>query len=419
MCPRCGAVGPARLAAGAVCAACQAQDAWSQLDGERLVIDRAAIDLAVQRRRGEAAGLPMWRRLLAWLWPALALGLAALAVWMIVRLLSPLPIGPLAALQATVAGAGRAALGAGAIALVVGIAALVRARRSRHFRRLPLLACYLAAIVSGATALALGALQELSPAGGFGAHATMPPRAALDLPAHVQRIIDASAIILAPGADGDAREGGLGTGAIVAADAHRAWLVTCSHVAIPYVSTAAPRRPRDAQPVWVQLSDGREGPATVIWAAPPPLDMVLLELPIERPPPPVPIAADASGLAAQSPVTFVPNPLRAGWKVLHGEVLRREPHRTPAGAYDLVLTDLPVTFGDSGSGLYDARGQLVGLNTWTRIGAGTAQGLSLPSEAMRVAIDAIRTGRLDALKQQDNQQATEQAAEQAAEQATE
>jgi hypothetical protein len=191
VCPRCGTAGPARLTAGAVCAACRAQDAWSQLGGERLVIDRAAIDEAVRRREGEAAGQPAWRRLLAWLWPALALAAAALAVWAIVRLLSPLPIGPLAALLAAIAAAGRAALGAGAIALVAGLAALVRARRSRHFRRLPLLACHLAAIVSGAIALALGVLQGLAPAAAFGAYATMPPPAALDLPAHVQRIIDA------------------------------------------------------------------------------------------------------------------------------------------------------------------------------------------------------------------------------------
>jgi S1-C subfamily serine protease len=139
----------------------------------------------------------------------------------------------------------------------------------------------------------------------------------------------------------------------------------------------------------------------VVWAAPPPLDVVLLELPIDRPPPPVPLATDASELLAAASVTFVPNPLRSGWKVLRGEVLRRETHHTPAGTYDLVLTDLPVTQGDSGSGLYDARGQLVGINTWSRVGPGIAQGLSLPSEAMRAAIDAIRTGKLDQLRQEE------------------
>ena len=148
--------------------------------------------------------------------------------------------------------------------------------------------------------------------------------------------------------------------------------------------------------MWVQLSDGREGQAIVKWAAPPPLDVVLLEMAIDHPPAPVPIGLDASAMTESSPVTFVPNP--TVWMVdppRTGDP-PPDPH-TPAGAYDLVHTDLPLTPGDSGSGLYDARGQLVGLNTWRGMGDRTAQGISLPSETMRAAIDAIRTGRLDQL----------------------
>src|SRR5262249_32839565 len=120
--------------------------------------------------------------------------------------------------------------------------------------------------------------------------------------------------------------------------------------------------------------------------------------PMTNPPRPVPIAPDASGLEANADVTFVPNPYRSGWHVMNGHLIQRETHRTPQGTYDLLYTDLPVTHGDSGSGLFDARGQLVGLNTWTRIGAGVpAQGISLPSETMRVLVNAINTGTLDKL----------------------
>jgi S1-C subfamily serine protease len=189
----------------------------------------------------------------------------------------------------------------------------------------------------------------------------------------------------------------MGTGAVVASDDTRAWIVTCSHVAMPYAAVGTWRHARDAQPLWVQLSDGREGKATVRWTAPPPLDVVLVELPIAHPPDPVVIAADTSAITSSASVTFVPNPYRAGWKVLHGELLRRETHHTPAGTYDLLYTDLPVTHGDSGSGLYDARGQLIGLNTWTLVGGAGSQGISLPSETMRVLVDAIHTGKLDQL----------------------
>jgi S1-C subfamily serine protease len=97
-------------------------------------------------------------------------------------------------------------------------------------------------------------------------------------------------------------------------------------------------------------------------------------------------------------VTFVPNPYRAGWFVKHGQLLRRETHRTPAGDFDLLYTDLPVTHGDSGSGLFDAEGRLVGLNTWTRVYPdGDSHGISLPSSAMRELVDAIERGRFDQL----------------------
>jgi S1-C subfamily serine protease len=166
---------------------------------------------------------------------------------------------------------------------------------------------------------------------------------------------------------------------------------------MPYAAVGAWRHARDAQPVWVQLSDGREGQGIVRWAAPPPLDVAVVELAIPDAPEPVEIAADTSALQASSRLTFAPNPYRTGWRVFHGELLRRETHRTPAGTYDLLYTDLPVLPGDSGSGLYDAQGRLVGLNTWTEVRHGTARGISLPSETMRVVVDAIRGGKLEHL----------------------
>ncbi|MBC7974820.1 MAG: serine protease, partial [Myxococcales bacterium] len=308
---------------------------------------------------------------------------------------------PLDALLTDLTAASRHSALAGLAAVILGGIALVRIRRRRHFRRLAMLGSHLIAIVAGCTALVLGVLHWIGlSSGGIGQYTSMPARVSLDASAQVERIVNATVVVLAPGADGDARALGIGTGAVIASDETRAWIVTCSHVALPYAAVGTWRHARDAQPVWVQLADGREGRATVRWTAPPPLDVVLVELVVLHPPAPVVIARDTSAIQASASVTFVPNPYRAGWKVHHGELLRRERHRTPAGSYDLLYTDLPVTHGDSGSGLFDARGQLIGINTWTRIGAtGTAgsQGISLPSETLRVMVDAIRDGTLDQL----------------------
>lgn len=398
VCSACKTAGPVRLYPGQVCAACEAQDAWSRLDGtDRLVIDRDSIDAAVKRRQGEAAGESLWRRLAIWATPAVTLGIAAIAGWFLRQVLSARSIGPLDALLAELMASARRATGVGLAALILGVVALVRLRRRRHFRRLSILACHLAVIIVGSTALVIGAFHWVQRGGFGGQYTSMPVRESLGLPSQVERIVNATVVILAPDADGDARSLTMGTGAVVASDDMRAWIVTCSHVAMPYAAVGTWRHARDAQPVWVQLSDGREGRASVRWTAPPPLDVALVELSIAHPPEPVVIAADTSGIQTSANLSFVPNPYRAGWKVLHGELVRRETHHTPAGTYDLLYTDLTVTHGDSGSGLYDARGQLVGLNTWTRVGDAGPQGISLPSETMRVLVDAIHRDKLDML----------------------
>lgn len=398
VCPACRSIGPAQLYGDQVCATCETQRAWLQA-GDRLVIDRAAIDEAVQRRQGAA---PTWTaRTLPLFAPSLSLALAALAVIGLARLLAARPLGPLTALLEGWTADARFATLIGAAGLVLGAVALVRLRRHRWFRRLGVLACHLLAIVAGATAVVLGGFHWLGLARGFAmTYATMPARVALADSAQVERIVNATVVVLAPDADGDARSLAVGTGAIVAADDAHAWIATCSHVALPGAAVGGLRDARTAQPVWIQLSDGREGAARVRWLAPPPLDVALVELAIAHPPAPVAIATSSTALAVSDTVMFVPNPYRDGWKILRGQLLRRERHHTPADrdAIDLLYTDLPVIPGDSGSGLYDARGELVGLNTWSERSAASPRGISLPAEAMRAIVDVMRTGQLGQLE---------------------
>jgi S1-C subfamily serine protease len=350
----------------------------------RLVIDHAAIAESERRRRGEAANESWWKRYAVWTVLAANVALAAAAAWCVVQRFASRPIGPLAALVADRTGANQRAVVIGGVAMASGVIALVWLRRRRHFRWVPGLVGHGLAVVLGTTALVLGAFGALAMHGNTWAHTSMPPRRQLDVAVQIERIVGATVVVLAPDASGDARLPAIGSGAIVAADEGRAWIVTCSHVAMPYAAVGAFRDARKAQPVWVQLSDGRGARATVRWTAAPPLDVALLELPIERPPEPVRVSFAGSELAAGSSVTFVPNPYRAGWLVHHGKLLHRAPHRTTAGTFDLLYTDLPVTHGDSGSGLFDAHGELIGLNTWTH-------GISLPSTAMRELLAAIES----------------------------
>ena len=128
--------------------------------------------------------------------------------------------------------------------------------------------------------------------------------------------------------------------------------------------------------------------------AEPPLDVAIVAFDVDDPPEPVEVSERAEDLRPGDAVEVVPNPMRDGWLVHRGVVTRREPHVTPAGRFSLVFTDLPLKPGDSGSGLFDAQGRLVGINTWgTKEGA--PAGISLPSEAMRELLARLATEAAD------------------------
>jgi S1-C subfamily serine protease len=381
VCPRCGAASPVRLADGEACASCLSEDAWARWAREgKLVIDRAAIEAIEARERRAAARRALGRAAAAAV-TLLTAALAALSVYLIARHLAPRAVGsPRALADDLRASAGRLGL-AGLATLGAGLWSLRLPAPARL--GLVVRAGSLSAAVAGGAAVLLGASSHLfaGPLRDFD-HLSMPAPPGEDLPAPVARATSATVLVTAPDARGDALGGAVGAGAVLARDAGRALVVTCSHVAMPYAAVAARRDPAAALPVWVQLADGRSAPGRVVWAADPPLDVALVEVEIDAAPEPVSLSLDTDGIDTGDAVFFVPNPLRHGFRVEHGKVLRREAHDTPAGRYSLLFTDLPVQPGDSGSGLYDARGRLIGLNTWTKTGPLGPQGISLPSEAM-------------------------------------
>jgi S1-C subfamily serine protease len=400
ICPQCNVRGPVRLAVGEVCAACKAQNAWALSDGNKLVIDQKEIDQALSRRAGEAAREKKAQRVWALVPAGLALAAAIAAIVFAVKLSLPKSIGSLDDLLSGMRLHGALAGILGVHALGIGAIALWRSQKTRHFRRWSLLVANLIAIVGGTISGIVGGLNYLAGDSGLAlAHTTMPAKKAFDgMTPLVDRIVEATAVIVAPDKDGDLRTPALGTGAVIATNGSKAWIVTCSHVAMPYWGVGTWRNAAKAQPVWVQFSDGRSVVGRIAWTAQPPLDVAVVEAEIEAPPRPVALSADTASLDSGAKVFFVPLPFRGGWMVHHGQVQRREEHVTPAGPYSLLYTDLPVQPGDSGSGLFDEEGRLVGLNTWTRMGAGPPQGISLPSEAMQTIIDAIREGDLDRLE---------------------
>ncbi len=390
-CPRCGASLRVHLPVGEVCPQCLSAAAWSAYGDpdHRLVITPEAIESALAERDRGDRDTPV-RRFRDHLPGLVALTAALAGAAFVARLFQDRSLGPLRELRLDYLIQARWAAVCGAAALALGVVALVRSRRAAA--RWPRTLVAAAAVVLGSVGLAMGALNWVVMETGFGwEYDTIPGRPARVIEAPFRAIADATAVITTMGTGRSLYGLGIGTGALVRSDSDRTWIVTSSHVVFPGVAAGARRRPEAAGPVWVYFADGRDAPGRLVWAAPPPLDAAMVEVEIEDPPAAVPLAEDVDAIGEGTPICFVPNPMRAGWLFREGEVLTREMHLTPAGRYSLFYTDLPLQPGDSGSGLFDLRGRLIGLNTWVSLEEHRIVGISLPATTLNeiLSLDAF------------------------------
>lgn len=380
-----------RLVGGESCPQCESSRAWERYGerGEKLVIGERDI-AAAEARLGGSDGRAI-ANVRYWLSALVALAVASGAVYFVRDLFTSRPLGPLEPLYAELQRLSLWGSGLGVLALGVGLASTLAQKRGALFRNVPLLIVNLAAVMVGTVTMLLGAIHWGGASGVGWAHVAMPPLSGVTqtLTAQERTIMSATTVLLAPDGKGDARGMSLGSGSVIRSDDHAAFVVTCSHVAMPYASVAAFRDPHDAHPVWVYFADGRHAQGRVVWTAEPPLDVAIVRVQIDAPPHPVPVRASADAVEQGFDVSFVPNPFRSGWTVHRGKVLKRESHRTPAGEYSLIYTSLPVQPGDSGTGLFDSLGRLVGLNTWTQIEEGGPKGISLPSNTMERIVEMM------------------------------
>lgn len=396
-CASCGESGPIQLGAGSVCAACKSAKAWKDYAHQPLIIGRSEAQKAVRLHDFRPSRVPWF---LHGAWALLSLALLVLAGYFAVAALASIEIAGLTTITAAIEASSSRALWTGVGVFVVGVLGAIALRRSLQVRSFLLLTVHSAAIVTGIAAAVIGGVQGMGAKSDHIPFRTMPPMSQLDgfgVSPALRRIAESTVVVLAPDESGDARYSAIGTGAVIASSADQAWVVTCSHVVIPYISTAAVRDPAQTHKVWVEFSDSRGAPGSIVWTAPPPLDVAIVAIEIHAPPPAIEISPSTELLDVGSPVVFIPNPLLHGWQVHHGQVAARKTHDTPAGRFALVHTSLPVVPGDSGSGLYDDQGRLMGLNTWTRYDQEGSHGISLPSEVLRSMEGAIRAGSLKGL----------------------
>ena len=385
-CPGCGRPCDEALEPGEVCEACLAASPWSEIDGGgpavRVVITRDDIEEAESRRHGYSPKTPLGTLAIKYALPSLAavLGLASLVE--MVMLVGPQDLTDISSVLATYSRKAARVTLCGGGALVLGLVLLAVLRRSRLFRAWIPVGLALVAVPTGAVGGVVGGFIWAGARFPF-KHSSMPPIPTKVLnDSYRARIARAMVVIFAPDPGGDIGKSGLGSGTVVLREPGKVGVLTCSHVALPDQSPSAFRTADPSRVLYVTFSDGRTAKASVIWTAPPPVDLAMLEAKIEGGPAPVDVSRSADSLKENAKVTFSAHPYRHGWRFHDGKILKRRVHNTPAGKFSLIISDLPAEHGDSGTGLYDATGRLVGVITWKSSEDGKPRGISLPSDAL-------------------------------------
>ena len=195
-----------------------------------------------------------------------------------------------------------------------------------------------------------------------------------------------------------ARSGGLsqGSGFVVSSSGY---VLTNAHV----VTNAGEAEDGDidgARTVYVQFTDGERVRAKLIgWDAF--FDVALLRVdPADHPLSPVPLG-DSSAVVVGEPVAAIGSPfgeqgsLGVGVVAATGRSIAAL--TSEYSIVDAIQTDAPINRGNSGGPLFDARGQVIGINAQIRSTSGTAEGVgfAIPINAAKRSMrQLIATGRV-------------------------
>jgi S1-C subfamily serine protease len=114
----------------------------------------------------------------------------------------------------------------------------------------------------------------------------------------------------------------------------------------------------------ITFASGEIVAARVEWTAPEGIDLAIASASPTRPPRVV-TRIRKEPLMVGDKTFAIGNPHSLSWTYTEGAVSRVHSKRTTQGdALEVVQMQTPIHPGNSGGGLYDATGRLVGINTW-------------------------------------------------------
>jgi S1-C subfamily serine protease len=203
---------------------------------------------------------------------------------------------------------------------------------------------------------------------------------------------------LFPGhADGATNAQAQGSGFVVSPDGY---VLTNSHVITTAGEETASEAVTAAETVYVEFPDGERVSARVVgWDLF--SDVGLLQVdPEEHALRPVPLG-DSSTVAVGEPVAAIGSPFGQAGSLAVGVVsaIHRavESLTSEYNVIDAIQTDAPINRGNSGGPLFNARGEVIGINAQIRSESGNAEGVgfAIPINTARRSMEQlIETGRV-------------------------
>jgi 2-alkenal reductase len=188
-----------------------------------------------------------------------------------------------------------------------------------------------------------------------------------------------------------------GSGFVVSDDGY---VLTNSHVITTAGEADETQTPEAASRVYVQYRDGERVAARIIgWDLYDDVGLVKVD-PANHAVSPVPLG-DSSAVVVGEPVAAIGSPFGQESSLSVGVVSATERSiDSLTSSYDLIdaiQTDAPINRGNSGGPMFNAQGEVIGINAQIRSESGTAEGVgfAVPINAARRSMEQlIQTGRV-------------------------
>jgi 2-alkenal reductase len=188
-----------------------------------------------------------------------------------------------------------------------------------------------------------------------------------------------------------------GSGFVVSDDGY---ILTNSHVITTAGEADETQTPAAASRVYVQYRDGERVAAKIVgWDLYDDVGVLKVD-PANHPVSPVPLG-DSAAVVVGEPVAAIGSPFGQESSLSVGVVSATERSiDSLTSSYDLIdaiQTDAPINRGNSGGPMFNARGQVIGINAQIRSESGTAEGVgfAVPINAAKRSMEQlIQTGRV-------------------------